>query len=186
MLRAPGNVGYSRCHHDRHPQTPRAEGSAMIVLGIDPGQRTLGYCVARFIGSKREHHVSGSVKEVETDLVSWLSGMLDAHQIDVLGIEDHVWMGAEKSANPQAFSISKLVGSLAGGALMWSRLRGVGLGVFLIPKQRCNAAVGITGKAPKARVKAAVQALFPAVPFKNEHEADAVAVCVAARARSLR
>ena len=156
----------------------------MIVLGIDPGQRTLGYCVAQFIGQRREHHVSGSVKEVETDLVSWLSGMLDAHRPDVVGIEDHVWMGAEKSANPQAFSISKLVGSLAGAALMWSRLRGAGLGVFLVPKQRCNAAIGITGKVPKARVKRAVEALFPAVPFKNEHERDAVAVCMAAKQRA--
>jgi Holliday junction resolvasome RuvABC endonuclease subunit len=158
----------------------------MIVLGIDPGQRVLGYCVAQFIGQRREHHVSGSVKEIETDLVSWLGSMLDAHQIDVLGIEDHVWMGAEKSANPQAFSISKLVGSLTGAALMWSRLRGVGLGVFLIPKTRCNAAVGVTGKAPKARVKAAVEALFPSVPFANEHERDAVAVCMAAKARASR
>ncbi len=123
----------------------------MIVLGIDPGQRTLGYCVAQFIGQRREHHVSGSVKEVETDLVSWLSGMLDAHLVDVVGIEDHVWMGAEKSANPQ---------------------------------QRCNAAIGITGKVPKARVKRAVEALFPSVPFKNEHERDAVAVCMAARLRA--
>lgn len=156
----------------------------MIVLGLDPGQRTLGYCVAQFIGQRREHHVSGSVKEVETDLVSWLCGMLDAHQPDVLGIEDHVWMGAEKSANPQAFSISKLVGSLCGAALMWSRLRGAGLAVVTISKQRCNAAVGITGKAPKARVKGAVQALFPHVPFKNEHERDAVAVCMAAKLRA--
>lgn len=156
----------------------------MIILGIDPGQRTLGYCVAQFVGQRREHHVSGSVKEVETDLVSWLCGMLDAHAPDVLGIEDYGWMGPEKSANPQAFSISKLVGSLAGAALMWSRLRGGSLGVYLLPKQRCNAAVGITGKAPKARVKAAVQTLFPSVPFKNEHERDAVAVCMAARLRA--
>ncbi len=156
----------------------------MKVLGIDPGQRVLGYCVAEFIGQRREHHASGSVKEVETDLIGWMSGMLDAHQPSILGIEDHVWMGTEKSANPQAFSISKLVGQLSGAAVMWSRLRGAGLGVFLISKQRCNAAVGITGKAPKARVKAAVQVLFPSVPFKNEHERDAVAVCVAARLRA--
>jgi Holliday junction resolvasome RuvABC endonuclease subunit len=158
----------------------------MIVLGIDPGQRVLGYCVAQFIGQCREHHVSGSVKEVETDLVSWLSGMLDAHMPNVLGIEDHVWMGAEKSANPQAFSISKLVGQLTGAALMWSRIRGGSLGVFCISKQHCNAAIGITGKVPKARVKRAVEALFPHVPFRNEHERDSVAVCMAAKARACR
>jgi Holliday junction resolvasome RuvABC endonuclease subunit len=156
----------------------------VIVLGLDPGQRILGYCVAQFIGQRREHHVSGSVKEAENDLVSWLSSMLDAHLPNVVGIEDHVWMGAEKSANPQAFSISKLVGQLTGAALMWSRLRCHGLAVHVISKQRCNAAVGITGEAPKARVRRATDVLFPGHRFANEHQRDAAVVTVAAHARA--
>jgi hypothetical protein len=163
----------------------------MLVLGIDGGQRVLGWCIASFVGSTRRVIDGGDLREAEERdaYIDWLCAILNRYPIAAIGVEDHVWMGAEKSANPQAFSISKLVGKLEGAAKMWARCNNARLlQVFRITKRSCNASVGITGRSstganPKQRVKRATDAIFPGLKFKNEHVRDAAAVCVATRAR---
>jgi len=165
----------------------------MIVLGIDGGQRVLGWCIGSFRGSTRQVIDGGDLREAETDdeYIRWIHAIMARYPIEAAGVEDHVWMGAEKSANPQAFTMSMLVGKLEGALRMWASIKQPSLQVFRINKRACNASVGITGASrtganPKQRVKRAITVLFPGVEFSNGHQRDAAAVCVATRARARR
>ncbi len=166
----------------------------MLTLGIDGGQRVLGWCVCEFLGSRRRVIDGGDLREAEAEdeYITWISTVLGRYpDLEAVGLEDHVWMGAERSANPQAFTISKLVGKLEGAIRMWAALNRPRLQVFVIRKSSCNASVGITGASsfgagPKQRVKRATDTFFPHFTFANEHQRDAAVVCVATRARARR
>lgn len=158
----------------------------MVVLGLDPGQVALGFCVIKFTGQRRQFVGAGELKDVTApSLVTWLNSLLNDCWPAVVGVEDYGWYGPERSANPNAFALSQLVGAIEGAALMWSRLSTDGVtDVLRVRKVDANRAVGISGKAPKSRVKATIEALFPGAKLSNEHQRDAAVVCMAARVRA--
>jgi Holliday junction resolvasome RuvABC endonuclease subunit len=157
--------------------------SDLVVLGTDPGQVALGWCVTRFFAQRRSIVARGTIRDVTADsIVRWLNLTCCAHYPDVIAIEDYGWYGEEKSANQNSFLLARLVGDLEGAALMWSvvcaesRTR-----VIRVRKADANRFVGLHGKSPKSRVKAVIEALFPGVPFANGHERDAAVVSVVGR-----
>lgn len=158
----------------------------MIILGLDPGHVALGYCVVRFVGQRREFVNAGELKEADAPKITrWLNALCNDCWPNVIGIEDYCWYGAERSANPNAFALSQIVGTIEGAARMWTRLSNDDTtDVLRVRKVDANRAVGITGKAPKSRVKAAVEALFPGAKMTTEHQRDAAVVCMAAKTRA--
>jgi hypothetical protein len=48
-------------------------------------------------------------------------------------------------------------------------------------KSDANRFVGLKGKTPKTRVKAAMEAIFPGVDFKDEHARDAALLTLVGR-----
>lgn len=157
--------------------------SSQIILGTDPGQRFLGYCVTRFIAQRREVLAQGSLADVDAEkLVRWLFPLLKQHRPDVVCVEDYVWQGADRSGNLNAFLLSRLVGDIEGAALMWSAACNDDCTrVLRVSKSDANRFVGLEGKTPKSRVKALIEAFFPGVAFKDEHARDAAVVSLVGR-----
>lgn len=165
--------------NDRNPQTPRAEGSAMRILGIDPGIRHTGLCVVLFEGQRRKvlkvTELKGcTVSNVHVPLVQ----LIMEADVDFVGIEDFHWMGGDKTIGKHSLDLCKLI-----GAIFSVCYGSTGCEPVLIRKQDCNAAIGVTGKTPKSRIALAVGAIFPGVKMSNEHKRDAAVVALAARTR---
>jgi Holliday junction resolvasome RuvABC endonuclease subunit len=159
--------------------------SEQLVLGLDPGAVLLGYCLARFTGQRRDVINSGSVGDIDAGkAVRWLRAYLDQTHPHLISIEGYDFQGQERSGNSNAFAISRLVGDIEGACLMWSELRQEGLvQVVRVRKVDANRTIGLVGKTSKARVRRAIEALFPFYKFRNEHECDAAVVCMAGRHR---
>lgn len=152
----------------------------MRILGIDPGLRHTGLCVVAFIGHKREVVTVSELKAcTPTNICAPLRALIHEAGVDFVGIEDFHWMGADVSVGKHSLELCKLIGAIFAichGAM--------GTEPAMLRKQTCNAAIGITGKAPKSRVARAVTALFPGVKLSNEHKRDAAVVALAAKGRA--
>jgi Holliday junction resolvasome RuvABC endonuclease subunit len=157
--------------------------SGQIILGTDPGQRFLGYCVTRYVAQRRDVLAQGSLADVDAEkLVRWFFPLLKQYRPDVVAIEDYVWQGADRSGNSNAFLLSRLVGDIEGAALMWSAAsNGDCTRVLRVSKSEANAFIGLTGKTPKSRVETAMAAYFPGVTFKDQHARDAALVTLSGR-----
>lgn len=157
--------------------------SGQVILGTDPGQRFLGYCVVRYVAQRREILAQGSLPDVDAQkLVRWFYPLLKQYRPDVVAIEDYVWQGADRSGNTNAFLLSRLVGDIEGAALMWSAACNDDCTrVLRVSKSDANRFVGLQGKTPKSRVKALIESFFPGVAFKDEHARDAAVVNLVGR-----
>jgi Holliday junction resolvasome RuvABC endonuclease subunit len=163
----------------------RRSVSEQIILGIDPGEVVLGYCIGGFKAQQRRIIASGDLRDVTPDkLARWMNALCCQYRPDVVAIEGYDWQGEERSANQNAFKCSRLAGDVEGAAQMWSLVCSDGLmTVVVVSKSEANRTIGVTGKTPKSRVKGAIEALFPGAQLPNEHQRDAAVVCLAGRYR---
>jgi len=121
----------------------------MIILGIDPGSRNLGYCLLDFDGRNMRLVEAGLLKiKVSTlqeqilDLVEGLDVILKGHTIDEVAIEDIFY-----AHNPR--SVLKL--AQFRGALSLKILQEIGTFYEYTPLQVKKALTG-NGKAAKEQV----------------------------------
>ena len=99
--------------------------TAHIVLGLDPGLASVGWAVISAVGTARQLIDCGTIHTPSTDtdderarvIGERVAGLLACHSPDVVGVEAHVWMGATRSANPEAFRVSRVSGLLEGLAV---------------------------------------------------------------------
>lgn len=100
-------------------------GTRHIVLGIDPGIANLGWAVVELTGHKRAlvdcgtlHTAPGTEDDVRVHYLGHqVRDLMFRFQPSVVGVEAHVWMGKDRSANPEAFRVSRLSGLMEGLAL---------------------------------------------------------------------
>ena len=151
----------------------------MIVLGIDPGLANLGWAVVEIHGQSRRLIAGATLRSVSSlsddvrvrSLLESVATFAKLHQVELVGVEAHVWQGAARSANPEAFRVSRVSGAVEGIA--------AGLG---IPWERVTRAQGLA--AVGARTEASANALVArlvALPARtSQHQRDAVMVALAA------
>lgn len=151
----------------------------MIILGIDPGLANLGWAVVDICGQSRRLIAGGTLRSVSSlsddvrvrSLLESVATFSRLHHVELIGVESHVWQGAARSANPEAFRVSRVSGAIEGVA--------AGIG---IPWERVTRAQGLA--AAGARTEAAANALVArlvALPTRtSQHQRDAVMVALAA------
>ena len=148
----------------------------MIILGIDPGSRNLGYCLLDFDGGKMRLVEAGLLKiKVSTlqeqilELVEGLDIILKGHRIDEVAIEDIFY-----AHNPK--SVLKL--AQFRGALSLKILQEIGTFYEYTPLQVKKALTG-NGKAAKEQVAFMVKRILGIKKeIKSLDITDAMAIAV--------
>lgn len=163
-----------------------------MLLAFDPGLLCTGWVVLRVTRYVRTFVGAGTIRtEVEQEddqRIAVIAGnalrLLERFRPTIIGFEAYRWQGQSRSANFEAFRMSRVVGRLEGVAQTWAdRDPTTRRWLLSVDKSAANRAIGINGKAPKRRVQTFVEALFPSARLRNEHERDAVAVAVAVHRR---
>lgn len=158
----------------------------MNVLGIDPGLVVSGLVLleerrGRAPKVRFRDSVSNRLKglSMQDRIEMAIHGCCDTvddcayHcELEVIGLEDYTWQGAKRSANSNAFTLSKVVSGIQ------HRLIAEGHRVQLVNKVAANRSLNLTGKVTKADIKRVVRRFFDC-DFKNEHERDAALVALA-------
>jgi Holliday junction resolvasome RuvABC endonuclease subunit len=160
-------------------------------LAFDVGLANMGAAVADVSGSTRRlvetHSLETIPSEREDDrldlIFNWAITLVHVHQPIAICVERHVWQGAARSANAQLPQTARLSGIVEGLARQNAFIcRGIGAKHYALTKSEVNGGLlGFTGKVPKSRVKAAVEALYGVRSkrgglLSNEHECDAAAL----------
>ena len=148
-----------------------------LILGIDPGITCTGLAVAEFSARTRRIVECVSVRDTSVGVWENINALCERYEhIPCCGIEAYTYYGPA-SANKNAMLLAGFVGEIRAHWVHTSIDE-----LIEIRKVEVNRAIGIrSGKAPKARVKRALEALFPGqLGGTNEHERDAAAVAVAA------
>ncbi len=121
----------------------------MKILGIDPGSRSMGYCIVEYSGVKIELIEAGLIKIEQSTLQEQIVNMIEAldlilktHKIDEVAIEDIFY-----AYNPK--SVIKL--AQFRGALSLKILQEIGYFYEYTPLQVKKALTG-NGKAAKEQV----------------------------------
>ena len=121
----------------------------MKILGIDPGSRSMGYCIVEYSGVKIELIEAGLIKIEQSTLQEQIVNMIEAldlilktHNIDEVAIEDIFY-----AYNPK--SVIKL--AQFRGALSLKILQEIGYFYEYTPLQVKKALTG-NGKAAKEQV----------------------------------
>ena len=129
----------------------------MVILGIDPGSRNLGYCLLEYTGGKMRLLEAGLLKirtqilqEQIVELVEGLDVILKGHTIDEVAIEDIFY-----AFNPK--TVLKL--AQFRGALSLKILQEIGYFYEYTPLQVKKALTG-NGKASKEQVAFMVKRLL--------------------------
>jgi len=148
----------------------------MVVLGIDPGTRNMGYCLLKLTCEKFTLIEAGVLKFKQDDLkvqigelVKGLDTILDAHSIDEVAIEDIFY-----AHNPK--TVLKL--AQFRGALSLKILLSVGNYFEYTPLQVKKAITG-NGKATKEQVAFMVKRLLKIKKEIRPYDiSDAMAVAI--------
>ena len=148
----------------------------MVVLGIDPGTRNLGYCLLRTDGNEMELLEAGLLKipqgELQEQIVYLAEGIdliLKQHSVDEVAIEDIFY-----AFNPK--TVLKL--AQFRGALSLKILQEIGNFYEYTPLQVKKALTG-HGKANKEQVAYMVKRLLKIRrPIKPLDVTDAIAIAI--------
>lgn len=159
----------------------------MIVLGIDPGLRVTGMALVelppgqaryRCIDTRSIRVKQGTPDDEARRLVTRAIGNYqEITWAEVIGVEDYAWQGP-RSANQNAFRLSKLVGAIHEAVAGWTDAAPI-----LLTKSECNAAIGHSGECDDRDIAAGLRLRFGGPVGRNAHERDAVLVALAAAAR---
>ena len=126
----------------------------MLILGVDPAYRTLGYCLVKVNGTPEvvSHGLVdlGSSKAWRT-LIPQAIAVLKPYTADVVVVEEITWQGRRKGA----LALAHLSGAIIG----WAASIEARVAVYL----------------PRDVKAATVQGKFPA--NFSEHEKDAMSLC---------
>ena len=147
-----------------------------IILGIDPGLVNTGWAVILKENNSYRFLDSGTIKTKATDETSFrlkqinegLNKVFKAFKIDTAGIEDSF---VNKNA-----STSLKLGQARGAIILTVSIAGISLSEYS-PTNIKKSIVG-TGRADKDQIAMMVKVLLPKAEFKNEHEADALAIAL--------
>ena len=148
----------------------------MIILGLDPGLGTTGWCIISAEGNRLSHIANGQLKtdpgEELPKRLAHLATMIDAviadHAPESAAVEE-IFL----NKNPQ--STLKL-SQARGVALMIAARAGLDVGEYAARLVK-KAVVGI-GSAEKAQVHAMIQRLLPGAKIAGPDSADALAVAI--------
>lgn len=162
-------------------------GRRMIVLGIDPGLRVTGLALVelppgqaryRCIDTRSIRVKQGTPDDEARRLVTRaICNYQEITWAEVIGVEDYVWQGP-RSANLNAFRLSKLVGAIHEAVSGWTETAPV-----LVAKRECNEAIGHSGECDDRDIRAGLALRFGGPVGRNAHERDAVLVALATAAR---
>ncbi len=126
----------------------------MLVLGVDPAYRTLGYCLVKVNGTPEvvAHGLVdlGSSKEWRT-LIPEAMSVLKPYPADVVVVEEITWQGRRKGA----LALAHLSGAIIG----WAASIGSKVSLYL----------------PRDVKAATAQGKFPS--NFSDHERDAMSLC---------
>ena len=150
----------------------------MLILAVDPGYAHLGWALLDVQDAARRRQVveSGSYSgaaDVPDDVrmnaaMDVVVDELAMSNASAVAVEDYVWIGP-RSATRNGFAVARMVGRIEGLA------RNAGCRLVTLSRPEVLRHFGLTGKAPKRRVRALVEAMTGYRPA-NEHEVDAVAL----------
>ena len=158
----------------------------MNVLGIDPGlvvsglvllEERRGRAPAVGLQASVTTRLPGKTmnQRIELAVIGCCEAVAECqelYEIESIGLEDYTWQGSKRSANQNAFTLSKVVSGIQ------HRLIAEGHRVQLVNKVAANRSLNLTGKVTKADIKRVVRRFFDC-DFKNEHERDAALVALA-------
>ena len=147
-----------------------------LILGIDPGLANLGWALLRRESGRTTRVDGGSFStspKLEDDkrvaiLGTLVRQLLLDHAPDVVGVEAHVWQGHERSANAEAFRVSRVSGMCEGLAMALSRGR-------VVRMTRSRALLGVGAKT-EAGGNASIRRLLKWSERSNQHQRDAAIV----------
>lgn len=151
-------------------------GSAIRILGIDPGLRTTGWGAIEVVGSTISFLGSGSVRSREGDplavrLVSLhegLAAVLESWMPDEAAVE-------QTFVNRDGAATLKL-GQARGIALLVPARAGLPVAEYA-PSVVKKSVVG-RGQAEKVQIRAMVRVLLPRATFDSDDAADALAIAL--------
>ena len=151
-------------------------GSAVKVLGIDPGSRITGYGVIEAVGGSLSFVAAGRIRTPAGAMPARLgriykdvAELVQTHEPDVFAIED-VFL----AHNPQsALKLGQARGVAIAAAVA------ANLEVFEYPARSVKKAVVGTGRATKAQVQHMVRVLLnlSGLPAPDAADALAIAIC---------
>lgn len=160
----------------------------MIIAGIDPGLRRIGYALVRVGDTFPRILVAGSlttlpIEGLETRWCKIWEQLDVLKGAEALGIEDQrdVIVGATHRRETSADSLRSL--ECVGLARAWALSRGLPV-MIVLPKEAKLAVLGPKGsRGSKDQVRHATHAICKGQFVVDEHAADAVAVALAAGKR---
>jgi len=157
----------------------------VLILAVDPGYAHLGWALLDVTGSARRRRIveSGSYtgpSDVPDDVrmnaaMDVVVNELAMSNASAVAVEDYIWIGP-RSATRNGFAVARMVGRIEGLA------RHAGCRLVTLSRPEVLRHYGLTGKAPKRRVRAFIETMTGYRPA-NEHEVDAVALGWVAAAR---
>lgn len=147
----------------------------MIVMGIDPGLRNMGWGIVAMDGSRLRHVANGIIHSEGTELgprlavlYRGLCAVIAAHAPDAAAVE-------QTFVNKDAVGTLKL-GQARGIALLAPAEAGIGIGEYA-PNAVKKSVVGV-GHAGKEQVEHMVRVQLPGVEFAGPDAADALAIAI--------
>ena len=149
----------------------------MLVLGVDPGSRHVGWGVVAVAGSRIAHVAHGILHAVEGDALAdrlltiddGLRAVIARHQPSEAGVES-IFFAKDPSA------AAKL--GHARGVILLALRRG-GVAVHEYAPALVKRAVGANGRAEKAQVAMMVRAILGLRELPKADAADALAIAIA-------
>lgn len=151
----------------------------MIIFGIDPGIANLGWAVLERDGKRMRLADCGTYRTSSrlTDdqrmsiLATLVRDTIRTVSPSVVGVEAHVWMGPERSANQEAFRVSRVSGLCEGLAY---------LGDARIVRVTRQEALKALGARTEDGANATLSRLVSLPAKTSQHARDAAMVAVAA------
>jgi crossover junction endodeoxyribonuclease RuvC len=154
----------------------RAGGSPLIVIGVDPGTRHLGWGVVSVTGNRLTHVAHGTIDaDVRAPLAERLATMDD-------GLRKAIADYAPAEAGVESLFFAKDASAAAKlgharGVVLLALHRG-GVAVHEYPPATVKRAVGAHGRADKSQIALMVRAMLALREIPQADAADALAIAI--------
>ena len=151
----------------------------MIVLGIDPGNRNLGYAVIERKGNVFPTLLTHGVFHPGRKAAAHTRLMTIAHQVYHLATKYYADVVAVETAHVGKYPKAALALGQARGAALAGAGQRFSVELVEVTPQQAKAATGAGGRATKDQVRRAVSAIFKLTEKLASDQADAIAIALA-------
>ena len=149
---------------------------AVIVIGVDPGTRHLGWGVISSVGTRLTHVAHGVIHTEAVDSLGARLVQIDDALREVIRAHAPVEAGVESLFFAKDPSAAAKLGHARGVVLL--ALHRAGVGVHEYPPATVKRAVAANGRADKAQVAMMVRSILRLTEIPRADAADALAIAL--------